>query len=258
MIWDPAQYSLFANERSRPFFDLLARLTWERVQTIADLGCGSGELTAALAERWPDATVMGVDSSPAMLRRAQESAVPGRVEFVQADIATWRSSRPLDLIFSNAALHWLPDHERLLADLAGMLAPAGALAVQMPHVFESPAHRVIADVVSRPRWQPLLGGAGLQPGAVQPLTWYVQRLLRLGLHVDAWETTYVHVLRGDNPTLEWTKGTALRPLLARLEGADRDEFLRDVGAELRAAYPPREGVTLFPFPRLFFVATRKV
>ena len=258
MTWDPAQYSLFANERARPFFDLLARLTWERVQSVADLGCGSGELTTALAERWPGATVIGVDSSPEMLRHAQEAAVPGRVEFVQADIAAWRSPRPLDLIFSNAALQWLPDHERLLADLVGMLAPAGALSVQMPHYFETPAHRVIAEVVARPRWRPRLGGVGLQRGAVQPLAWYVERLLRLGLTVDAWETTYVHVLRGDNPALEWTKGTALRPLLARLEGAERDEFLRDVGTELRAAYPPREGATLFPFPRLFFVATRKV
>jgi trans-aconitate 2-methyltransferase len=256
MIWDPNQYLRFAPERSRPFFDLLARVTWERIDAVADLGCGTGELTRALSERWSTATVVGVDSSPDMLEHARSWAVPGRLEFVRADLASWQPPRPLDLIVSNAALQWVGNHERLLPALCAMLAPAGALAVQMPAYFETPAHRAIAGVTAEPRWRPRLQGVGLQPGAVQPLAWYVERLLRLGLTADAWETTYLHVLRGDNPVLEWMKGTALRPLLARLEGGDRDEFLRAVGERFRAAYSARDGVTLFPFPRIFFVATR--
>jgi trans-aconitate 2-methyltransferase len=255
MSWDPTQYLRFAPERSRPFFDLLARVTWERVDAIADLGCGTGELTRALSERWPESTVLGVDSSPDMLEHARQWAVPGRLEFVRADISTWQSPRPLDLIVSNAALQWVSGHERLLGSLCGLLAPAGALAVQMPHHFETPAHREIAAVAAGPRWRSRLEGVGLQPGAVQPLAWYVERLHRFGLTVDAWETIYLHVLRGDNPVLEWMKGTSLRPLLARLEGSDRDEFLREIGERFRAAYPVKDGVTLFPFPRLFFVAT---
>jgi trans-aconitate 2-methyltransferase len=256
MTWDPTQYLRFAPERSRPFFDLLEHVTWERINAAADLGCGTGVLTRGLCERWPDATVIGVDSSPEMLEHARPWAVPGKLEFVQADIATWRSPRPLDLIFSNAALQWVPNHEQLLPALCAMLAPAGTLAVQIPYHFQTPAHRAIAAVAEEPRWRGQLGRVGLQPGAVQPLAWYVERLLRLGLTVDAWETTYLHVLRGDNPVLEWMKGTAVRPLLARLEGPDRGEFLRDLGERFRSAYPSKDGVTLFPFPRLFFVATR--
>jgi trans-aconitate 2-methyltransferase len=256
MIWDPTQYLRFAPERSRPFFDLLNRVTWERVDAVADLGCGTGALTRALRERWPDATVVGVDNSPDMLEHARQWAVPGRLEFVQADLASWQPPRPLDLVVSNAALQWVGNHERLLPALCALLAPAGALAVQMPHYFETPAHRIIAAVSEGPRWRAQLAGAGLQEGAVRPLPWYVERLLRLGLAVDAWETTYLHVLRGDNPALEWMKGTALRPLLARLETGAQDDFLRELGERFRAAYPPRDGVTLFPFPRIFFVATR--
>lgn len=255
-MWDPTQYLRFAPERARPFFDLLARVTWERVATVADLGCGTGALTRALSERWPDATVTGVDASPEMLEQARRWTVPGRLEFVQADLARWQPPRPLDLIVSNAALQWVPDHERLLPALVGLLAPAGALAVQVPYHFDTPAHKALAAVAEGPRWRDRLAGVGLQPGAVRPLAWYVQQLLRLGLTVDAWETTYLHVLRGQDPVLEWMKGSALRPLLARLEGADREEFLRDVGERFRAAYPAADGVTLFPFPRLFFVATR--
>jgi trans-aconitate 2-methyltransferase len=255
-MWDPTQYLRFAPERSRPFFDLLQRVTWERVDAVADLGCGTGALTRALAERWPGASVIGVDHSPDMLEHARPGTVPGRLEFVQADLATWQPPRPLDLVVSNAALQWVGDHERLLPALVGMLAPAGALAVQMPHHFETPAHRIIAAASEGPRWREKLAGAGLQEGAVRPLTWYVERLLRLGLTVDAWETTYLHVLRGDNPALEWMKGTALRPLLARLDAGERDAFLREVGEQFRAAYPARDGVTLFAFPRIFFVATR--
>jgi trans-aconitate 2-methyltransferase len=256
MTWDPKQYGLFSGERSRAFFDLLARIQREQVGVAADLGCGPGELTRVLAERWPSARITGVDNSPEMLASAAAKQLPGRLQFVQGDIATWRSAEPLDLIFSNAALHWVPGHETLLPALAGMLAPHGTLAVQMPNNWESASHRIVREVAEGPRWHSLLAGAGLPVGAVKPLAWYVERLRGLGFEVDAWETTYIHILKGDNPVLEWIKGTALRPLLARLDGPAREEFLRELGSRLRAGYPPVGADTLLPFPRIFFVATR--
>jgi trans-aconitate 2-methyltransferase len=256
MTWDPKQYGRFAAERSRPFFDLLGRVQREPVRTAADLGCGPGELTRVLVERWPAARITGVDSSPEMLAAAAAHELPGRLRFVQGDIATWRSDEPLDLIVSNAALQWVHGHERLLPALAGMLAPGGTLAVQMPDFFETASHRVIRAVAEGPRWRSTLAGAGLQPGVVRPLPWYVEQLHALGFAVDAWATTYIHVLKGDNPVLEWIKGTALRPFLARLDAAATAAFLGEVGERLLLAYPPGTGgVTLLPFPRLFFVAS---
>ncbi|HYT87531.1 MAG TPA: methyltransferase domain-containing protein [Gemmataceae bacterium] len=252
-MWDANQYLRYAHERSRPFFDLMAQVETESAETIADLGCGPGHLTRTLAERWPAATILGVDNSPEMLEQARALAIPGRLEFVQADIATWRPDRPLDLLVSNAALQWLPDHERLFATLAAMLAPGGTLAVQMPYHFNSPAHRVIDETVSDSRWQ-RLAGLGLHADSVKPLTWYVERLHGLGFQVNAWETTYLHVLTGEDAVLDWLKGTALRPLLAALAPEESGAFLRDVGGRLQAAFPPVAVHTLFPFARIFFVA----
>jgi len=258
MLWDPKQYAQFAGERSRPFFDLLAQVRNERVLHAADLGCGPGELTQALAKRWPQAQVVGVDNSPEMLAKSAPSAIPNRLRFLQADIGAWQSDRPLDLIFSNAALQWVPDHEKLLDALVGMLAPGGTLAVQVPNHFASPAHQLIKETVQQRSWKSLLDGAGLQAAAVKPLTWYVERLVGHGLTVDAWDTTYIHVLHGENPVLEWMKGTALRPLLSRLDSQQSADFLRDLGTRYLAAYPASgHGFTLFPFRRIFFIATRR-
>jgi trans-aconitate 2-methyltransferase len=257
MTWDPNQYARFARERSRPFFDLLARVEAPQVTAAVDLGCGAGELTRVLAERWPPARITGVDSSREMLAKAQPLALPGRLRFEQADLAAWRATEPLDLVLSNAALHWVPGHETLLAALAGLLAPGGTLAVQMPNNFDLPSHRLLARLTASPRWQAAVGGLGLPRGAVRPLPWYVHRLREAGFRVDAWETTYVHVLRGDDAVLEWMKGTALRPILGRLSPADEDELLQELGDGLRAAYPAEGGDTLFPFPRIFFVAVRE-
>src|SRR5262249_6123969 len=182
--------------------------------------------------------------------------IPGRLQFQQDDLAAWRSEGPLDLIFSNAALHWVDGHERLLPALVGMLAPGGTLAVQMPNNLRSPGHQAIAEIQNSERWRPTLGGVGLRAEVVQPLLWYAEQLHRLGLSVDAWETTYVHVLGGENPVLEWLKGTALRPLLARLPPAETEEFLAEAGARLRAAYRRVGDVTLLPYTRIFFVATK--
>lgn len=253
-MWDAGRYLNYSKERSRPFYDLLARVNLDTAASIADLGCGPGHLTRVLADRWPHARIIGVDSSPEMLTKARQVSVPDRLAFVQADLASWPAPGPLDLIVSNAALQWVGDHERLLARLAGMLAPAGVLAVQVPAHFDDPAYQAIAETATRPRWDAVLRGVGLRQDSVLPLPRYVQCLHDIGLAVDAWQTTYIHVLTGDNPVLEWFRGSALTPLLARLDTADRATFLGEVGEQLRAAYPPRAGVTLFPFTRLFFVA----
>jgi trans-aconitate 2-methyltransferase len=253
-MWDAAQYLRYADERSRPFGDLLARVAGANLRFVVDLGCGPGNLTRTLVERWPSAQVLGVDHSAEMLERARPLAMPGRLHFVQADIACWRPEKPVDLIVSNAALQWVPDQDVLIPRLVKLLSPDGTLAVQMPYHFQDPAHLVIEATKAAPRWRESLQGVGLHQQSVRPLLWYVERLHDLGLTVDAWQTTYVHVLSGEDPVLEWFKGSALRPLLNALGPHAQAEFLRELGDRLKAAYPPRGGVTLLPFPRLFFVA----
>jgi trans-aconitate 2-methyltransferase len=253
-MWDASQYLKYADERARPFVDLLARVRCKDPKFIADLGCGPGNLTRTLTDRWPAAHVVGVDNSAAMLEQA--TAIPGRLEFVQVDLAQWYPNEPLDLIVSNAALQWVPNHDALLDHLTKLLTPNGTLAVQVPFHFNNPAHLVIEATKTNTRWRAVLGDVGLTQQSVQPLVWYVERLHDLGFRVDAWETTYLHVLTGANPVLEWFQGSALRPLLDKLDQREHGDFLADVGARLRAAYPERKGVTLLPFPRLFFAARR--
>ena len=256
-MWDAEQYLKYTDERSRPFGDLLARVAAQNAALIADLGCGPGNLTRTLSERWSRARVIGVDLSPDMLAQARLLAIPGRLEFVQADIAAWTPPEPLDLLVSNAAFQWVDDHDALLARLTRMLAPAGILAVQMPYHFHNPAHLMIEETKADPRWSAALAGVGLHQQSVMPIAWYVEKLHDLGFSVDAWQTTYLHVLTGANPVLEWFKGSALRPLLAKLEPSAKLEYLDELGSRLQAAYPARGDVTLLPFPRLFFVATRQ-
>jgi trans-aconitate 2-methyltransferase len=251
-MWNAAQYQKFSSERDRPFFDLLEQVKIHFPRGVVDLGCGTGHLTAALLERFPDAQVWGVDSSAQMLESARAHAVAGKLEFMQGDVRDWSPPRPLELIVSNAALQWVPDHAALLPKLAAMLEDAGCLAVQMPANFDSPTHTILRELTS---------SFGLhdanEPRHAQPPEWYVDTLFALGFHVNAWETTYQHVLHGENPVLEWVKGTALRPVLARLEGRQRDEFLAEYGARLLKAYPARSFGTLLPFKRSFFVASKE-
>jgi trans-aconitate 2-methyltransferase len=257
MMWDAQQYLKFSDERSRPFGDLLDRIVTTNVKFIADLGCGPGNLTRNLSERWPTARVLGVDNSPEMLEQARSLEIAGRLDFLQADIRSWSPDEPVDLIVSNAAFQWVNDHAALLARLVTFLSSAGTLAVQMPYHFQNPAHLAIEAIKVDPRWRESLWGVGLQQQSVMPLEWYVERLLDLGLTVDAWQTTYIHILSGENPVLEWFKGTALRPLLKALEPKNQAEFLRELGDRLKAAYPVKGSVTLLPFPRVFFAATRR-
>jgi trans-aconitate 2-methyltransferase len=248
-MWDPKQYEKFRAERTRPFFDLLSRIPDRSYKSVVDLGCGSGDLTAALADHWPDARVIGVDHSDDMLAAAAEHADPGRLDFVKDDLATWKPARPVDLIVANASFHWVPDHETLLARMAAALAPKGILAVQMPDNFGSPSHALLREAVG--------GKVELPHDHVLPIGRYVEIGQELGLHVDAWETVYQHVLPGKDAVLEWVKGTALRPVLKALQGAELDAVLHDYAAKLRGAYPETPAGTLFPFRRIFFVAGKR-
>ncbi|HTU26486.1 MAG TPA: methyltransferase domain-containing protein [Pirellulales bacterium] len=257
MSWDAEQYLKFSDERGRPAADLLAQVPTTEPRLVVDLGCGTGRLAKALAERWPEARVIGVDNSPEMLAEARRQKIAGRLEFFKADFAEWSWGEPVDLVVSNAALHWAGQHERLLAKIVAMLAPAGSLAVQMPNNLRAPSHEAIFAVAAEPLFAAKLAGLGLHRESVRPLAWYAELLGDLGLAVNAWETTYLHVLSGENPVLEWLRGTALRPLLSVLDKQEAIEFQRQLAERLREAYPSRAGVTLFPMSRIFFVATRR-
>jgi trans-aconitate 2-methyltransferase len=223
---------------------------------MVDLGCGTGEQTATLLDRWPAARVLGVDSSPEMLKKAASVANRGQLDFLLSDIADWKPAEPVDVIVSNAALHWLPDHEDLIPRLASYLSPRGVLAVQMPNRFRAPSQQAIEETVAAGPWHGRLAGIGLHRESVLPTETYARLLMRLGFTVNAWETTYFHIRHGENAALEWLKGTALRPLLAAMDSEDQAEFQRALAARLNVVYPPLDGITVFPMQRLFFVATR--
>lgn len=259
-MWNPQQYLQFQTERDRPFFDLLAQVAGEPPQ-VADLGCGTGHLTAALSRRWPEAEVVGIDSSAEMLERARQHA-SARLSFVQADLQGWQPERPLDLLISNAALQWVDDHTALIPQLAGLVAPGGSFAFQVPGNFGAPSHTLLAEVLARPRW----AGQLSEPRDKAVLdsfgpAEYTDLLAPLGYVVNAWESTYLHLLpsppQGGSAVLEWVKGTALRPVLSRLGAPDAADFLAEYGAELTKAYPARSYGTPFEFRRIFVVATRR-
>jgi trans-aconitate 2-methyltransferase len=250
---DPVQYSRFSDERSRPFFALLERVPKHLpLKRIVDLGCGSGELTRAIADRWPEAQVTGLDNSPQMLARAGDYAIPGRLDFALGPIEEY--DEPADLIFANAALQWLGDHPGLFPRLAGLINPGGVLAVQMPFSHVQPSHLLLEETARTGPWAARL--SDWQRFQVQPLSWYVELLMDRGFSVDAWETTYYFVLQGEDPVLEWVKGTSLQPILNRLEDQERTEFAARYAAKLRTAYPPTTQGTVYPFKRIFFVASR--
>ena len=256
-MWDAGEYLKYSDERSRPFADLMAQVHRAEARLIADLGCGTGHLTRSLCERWPSARVVGVDNSPEMLAQTVPQVIPGRLRFVQENLTGWSPGELVDLIVSNAALQWVSDHDAVVPRLVAMLAPGGTLAVQMPNRFQTPSQAAIEETVTDHRWSSSLTGVGLHRESVMPIAWYVHRLHDLGFSVNAWETTYIHVLTGENPVLRWLQGTALRPLLERVGPDHEGKFLRALGNRLATAYPARGAVTLFPMPRLFFVATER-
>lgn len=261
MPWQPSQYLQFAGERLRPAVDLLARVALENPRTIVDLGCGAGNVTRLLGERWPEARIVGVDNSQEMLAQARAATRDdARYTFVAADLAQWRPDAPVDLIYSNAALHWLPDHAQVFARVAGMVAAGGVLAVQMPDNFRARSHTAIADLARSDRWRAQLASL-VRDSPVAAAADYLGWLSPWMKATDIWLTEYLQVLParddGDHPVAAWTKGTWLVPFMAALKESERADFLRDYMAQLALDYPAcADGRTLFPFRRLFIVANR--
>lgn len=253
--WNPKQYSRFAQPRLRAALELLARVELKAPAVIYDLGCGTGSVTRIIADRWPSASVIGVDDSGEMLERAREG--DSRVQWLRRDIGSWKPESAPDLIYSNAALHWLPDHDRLIPALAAWLAPGGVLAVQMPRNFSAPSHQAIGETVREGPWRARLEPLLRDAPVAEPM-WYLELLRALHLDVDVWQSEYFQVLQGDDPVLEWVKGTWLRPLLRALPPDEQAAFERAYARRVATAYPRRaDGSTIMPFQRLFFVARRR-
>ena len=251
--WDPDRYQLFADERSRPFADLVGRIAAVHPRVVVDLGCGPGPLTAGLARRWPDAQIIGVDSSPAMVEAAAEYASPN-LRFELADLRDWQPSAPVDVLVSNAALQWVPGHRSLLPRLTGMLREHGWLAVQVPGNVEHPSHRLLRRLADDPRFAGATAGL-TWPHSAEPAD-YLADLVELGCRVDVWETTYLHVLTGPDPVFTWLSGTGARPVLQALTEQQRAVFAAEYRALLSQAYPARRYGTVLPFRRIFVVAQR--
>jgi trans-aconitate 2-methyltransferase len=250
--WDPRQYGWYTDERARPFLDLVGRIDIKTPRRVVDLGCGSGNLTALLSARWPAALVEGIDSSPDMIAAAS----PGeRLSFRVDDVASWRPQPDVDVIVSNATLHWIPNHRELVASWAAALPDGGWLAFQVPANFAAPSHTLMRALASTPPWSKALNGALLHDAVGAPAG-YAELLLDAGLDVDVWDTTYLHVLSGSDPVLEWIRGSALRPVMAALPPDEYAAFEAQLATQLRIAYPATKHGTLFPFRRIFAVGHR--
>ncbi len=248
--WDDKQYAKFLDARTRPARELLARVTLPVASRVIDLGCGPGNSTQLLWERWPDAKVTGVDNSAEMLRSARELA-PG-ADWVQADLRDYRPVGPVDVVFANAVFQWLPDHERLLTDLLGWIKPGGALAFQLPYNAHEPTHRWMREL--RGPWSDKLKAVS-RDAPVESPSFYYDVLAPRAKSVDIWQTRYEQVMPDANAIVEWVKGTGLRPYLQALEGEEREAYLEAYVDAVDRSYPVRaDGNRLFPFPRLFVVA----
>jgi trans-aconitate 2-methyltransferase len=252
-MWDPTVYARYGTERSRPFADLVSRIDADGPRTVVDLGCGSGELTATLADRWPGARITGVDSSPEMIERA--AGLSAGIQFRVGDLRDWRPGPDTDVLVTNAALQWVPDHRQLLDRWVRELPAGAVIAMQVPGNFDAPSHRALRETGRHPPYAAALGDE-LREAPVDDAAGYATRLTALGAAVDAWETTYVHLLpaAGEHPVLRWMEGTALRPVRARLDEAAWAGFRADLGKRLAAAYPVENGLVVFPFRRIFVVA----
>ncbi len=252
MAWDPSQYLKFAGQRLRPAIDLLNRIDVEEPGEIYDLGAGAGNVTQLLKARWPKARITGVDESKEMLVKA--AAAAPEITWERADLATWRPPRPADVIYSNAALHWLGHHDRVFPSLLSALTPGGVLAAQMPRNFSARSHTLIADVARGGPWREKLEPL-LRPNPVAEPSFYFDVLAPHAAALDIWEIEYLQVLEGDDPVKEWVKGTWLKPLLDALDEPERPRFEQRYAELAALAYPRRgDGRTLFPFRRLFIVA----
>ncbi len=252
--WDPVDYLGFADERSRPYADLLARVATDPA-TVTDLGCGPGHLSAVLRARWPRAAIEGVDASAEMIERAVRDNVDPHISYRRGDLREWRAETPVDLLVSNATLQWVPGHLDLLPELSRQVASGGCLAFSVPANFDAPSHQLLRDVAAREPYAQHT--RDVEQPAGHDVATYLAVLARPGWRVDAWETTYLHLLHGPDPVLRWVSGTGARPVLQALPGGLRAQFEADYGAALRAAYPEQPYGTVMPFRRVFCVAHRE-
>lgn len=251
--WDPQRYLSFADERGRPFVELLARVGADTPHTVVDLGCGPGNLTALLATRWPAADIAGVDSSAEMIARARADGHPG-VDFAVGDLRDWAADTApgsVDVLVTNATLQWVPGHLELLAELVATVAPGGWFACQVPGNFEEPSHVLRRELAAQAPYVDHLRDVD-HPGSHEPET-YLRVLTDLGLQPDVWETTYSHVLPGPDPVFTWVSATGARPTLQALPDDLRPGFEAEFKRRLAVAYPEREGSVVLPFRRIFFV-----
>lgn len=253
--WNASQYLKFEDERTRPSRDLLAQVPLADATFVVDLGCGPGNSTELLAQRFAGAEVLGLDTSPDMLAAARKR-MPG-ARFERADASTFTLPKPADLIFANAVLQWVPDHETLLPRLMSMLAPGGVLAVQMPDNLDEPSHVAMRETAMSGPWADRLGAATGARSVLPATGAYYDMLVPHAGRVDIWHTIYNHPLAGVPAIVEWLKGTGLRPFIDPLEGDERVQFLEEFAARLTGPYPPRaDGKVLLAFPRLFIIAVR--
>ena len=254
MSWSAAQYVKFEEERTRPVRDLVQRIPLIRAASAADIGCGPGNSTEVLCARYPEARIVGVDSSPNMIEAARKR-LPD-IAFEVAEIREWRLREPLDVILANAVLQWIPGHETLLPALIAKLKPGGALAAQMPDNLEEPSHRLMGEIAAEGPWAAKLKDAANARAERHGAEWYFRLLRPHARQVDLWRTTYFHPLAGAHAVVEWLKGTGLRPFLDPLEASEREDFLARYEEAIARAYPAEpDGTVLLPFPRLFLVAT---
>jgi len=251
--WDPGTYLRFADERGRPFGDLLYRIGADGPRAVVDLGCGAGNLAPMLTGRWPEADVLGLDSSPEMVAAARSLELEG-VRFEVSDLREWAPPEPVDVLVSNATLQWVPDHLELLPALVDRVADDGWFGFQVPGNHGEPSHVLLHELAADPRFAAHADGVA-RPHSHDPGV-YADALRDLGLVVDAWETTYLHLLGGADPVFTWISGTGARPTLQSLPDDLRGGFVEEYKALLREAYPPGPYGTTLPFRRVFVVAHR--
>ncbi len=253
--WNPTLYKRFEDERTRPARDLLANVPLTETTQVVDLGCGPGNSTELLVERFPSANVIGTDSSEVMVASARERLPNCRFEL--SDVSTWQPALAPDLIFANAVFQWVPNHERLLPRLISLLAPNGVLALQMPDNLNEPSHQLMREVAAQPAFASAIGDASRVRAPVLAASAYYDLLARSGARVEIWRTAYHHPLSSPSAIVDWLKATGLRPFLEPLSDELKARFLVEYESKIARAYPAQvDGRSLLAFPRLFIVAQR--
>jgi len=252
IAWDPEQYARFREERNQPFFDLV-RSIGGNARSVVDLGCGDGRLTRELLTLWPQAQVLGIDSSPEMIARADKMEPDANLHFLRADIRDFEPEFPIDVIVSNAALQWVPDHFQTILRIANHLSKEGRFAFQLPGNYEAPSHTLLTTLTQSPNWKSHFTSERLRPSSAHSVDRYITPLLENGFQVRAWETTYVHILPSSMEIVEWMKGTSLRPVLEQLSVPEQTVFLAEYATLIADAYPAQSFGVLFRFRRLFCI-----